>query len=80
MTLKVQIDLAQIITIDSHQCGGRPCIRGMRIRVSDILDLLAAGESIEAILKDYPDITDTDIRACLSYASKRVDYPTVKVA
>jgi uncharacterized protein (DUF433 family) len=56
------------ITFNKEQCGGRPCIRGMRIRVKDVLDLLAAGLSEGDILKDYPDLQAEDIGACLQYA------------
>jgi uncharacterized protein (DUF433 family) len=56
------------ITIDPAVCGGRPCIRGMRIRVTDVLDLLAAGQSEDEILADYPDLEREDIRAALQYA------------
>ncbi len=66
--------------MDPTQCGGRPCIRGMRIRVSDVLDLLAQGQSFEQVLEDFPDLTDADIRACIAYASKRVSHSTIKVA
>ncbi len=65
------------ITINSEQCGGRPCIRGMRIRVVDILDLLAAGQRQEEILDDFPDLEGDDIRAALLYASRRLDHPTL---
>jgi len=57
------------ITVNPAVCGGRPTVRGLRIRVSDILDLLAAGESREAILADYPYLEDEDITAALEYAS-----------
>lgn len=63
------------ITFNPRQCGGRPCIRGVRIRVSDILDLLAEGVSQEQILKDFPDLEAEDIRACLKFASGRVNIP-----
>ena len=53
------------ITTSVQQCGGRPCIRGMRIRVTDVLDLLAAGLTQEAILEELPDLEAEDIRACL---------------
>ena len=53
------------ITVNPRQCGGRPCIRGMRIRVSDVLDLFAAGLSAEEILEDLPDLEMDDIRASL---------------
>lgn len=57
------------ITTNPDICGGRPCIRNMRIRVSDVLDLLAAGEPRTAILADYPYLEDKDITAALEYAS-----------
>jgi uncharacterized protein (DUF433 family) len=61
--------------VDIAQCGGRPCIRGMRIRVSDVLDLLAAGLSSEEVLAELPDLTAEDVRACLRFASRRVGHP-----
>ena len=61
------------ITINPDQCGGRPCIRGMRIRVKDILDMLAGGATPEEILSDFPDLQPEDIRASLSYASRSLD-------
>lgn len=63
------------ITIDSKQCGGRPCVRGMRIRVSDVLDLLANGLSTERIVAELPDLEPADFRACLQYASEQVAHP-----
>lgn len=63
------------ITIDSRQCGGRPCVRGMRIRVSDVLDLLANGLSPEQVLEEMPDLEAEDVRACLRFASKCVTHP-----
>ena len=57
------------ITYNPAQCGGRPCIRGMRIRVKDVLDLLAADVSEAEILADYPDLEASDIKACLQYAA-----------
>lgn len=68
------------ITIDSNQCGGRPCIRGLRIRVRDILDLLAAGASREEILEDYPLLEAGDISAALEYAARQSDHPVLHVA
>ena len=59
------------ITTNPKQCGGRPCIRGMRIRVVDVLDLLAAGLSREQILDELPDLAEEDIEAALRYASRR---------
>jgi uncharacterized protein (DUF433 family) len=61
----------QIITIEPGKRGGRPCIRGMRIAVADVLDWLAAGMTYEEILTDYPELTEEDIRACLTYAADR---------
>ncbi len=57
--------LAERITVDPEQCGGRPCIRGMRIRVSDVLDLLASGLTPDEILAEMPDLELEDIRASL---------------
>ena len=65
------------ITIDPNQCGGRPCIRGMRIRVIDVLDLLATGLSHEQILEEMPDLEEEDIEASLRYASRRIDHPVL---
>ena len=63
------------ITVNPEQCGGRPCIRGMRIRVMDVLDLLASGLSADAILDELPDLEREDIHAALRYASRRLDHP-----
>lgn len=62
------------ITIDDAQCGGRPCIRGMRIRVTDILELLSAGASVEEILQDYPGLEREDILASIEYAAHQADH------
>ena len=67
----------QRITINPEQCGGRPCIRGLRIRVIDILDLLAAGLSHEDILQELPDLEKEDILAALKYASHKLDHPVI---
>jgi uncharacterized protein (DUF433 family) len=68
-------EVAQRITLDPEQCGGRPCIRGMRIRVSDVLDLLANGLTPQEILEEMPDLELEDIRASLQFASSRLDDP-----
>ena len=68
------------ITINPAQCGGRPCIRGMRIRVKDVLDMLADGASEAEILEDYPDLETGDIRACLAYAASYFDHPVLVTA
>ena len=65
------------ITFNPDQCGGRPCIRGMRIRVKDVLDLLAAGITEAEILKDFPDLELDDIRAALAYAAEATDHPVL---
>lgn len=65
------------ITINPEQCGGRPCIRGMRIRVIDILDLLATGLTHAEILADFPDLEAEDVVAAIRYASQRLDHPVV---
>ena len=68
---------ADRITFNPNQCGGRPCIRGMRIRVQDILEMLAAGVPETEILGDFPYLEAEDIRACLEYAAKEVDHPVL---
>jgi uncharacterized protein (DUF433 family) len=67
------------ITTEPEQCGGRPCIRGMRIRVVDVLQLLAAGLTFEQILDEMPDLEPEDLRACLLYATSRLDHPVLVV-
>ena len=65
------------ITVNPRQCGGRPCIRGMRIRVIDILELLAAGLSFEQIIEELPDLELEDIKAALLYAVRELDHPVL---
>ncbi len=60
-----------IITIEPDKRGGKPCIRGMRITVYDVLDYLASGMTIEEIVDDFPYLNETDVRACLAYAADR---------
>ncbi len=69
--------IADRITVDPEQCGGRPCVRGMRIRVVDVLDLLAHGLSHQEILEELPDLTKDDIAACLRFARQRIDHPVL---
>jgi uncharacterized protein (DUF433 family) len=69
--------IAERITVNPEQCGGRPCVRGMRIRVVDVLDLLAAGLSAQQVLEELPDLEPDDISACLRFASRRLDHPIV---
>ncbi|MCX7108398.1 MAG: DUF433 domain-containing protein [Methylococcales bacterium] len=68
------------ITTDPKICGGRPCIRNMRIRVKDVLDMLASGASKEEILEDYPYLEADDIKASLEYAAHQMDHPILSVA
>ncbi len=65
------------ITVNPRQCGGRPCIRGMRIRVSDVLDLFVTGLSAEQILEEMPDLEADDLRASLLYASRKLNHPVL---
>ena len=65
------------ITVDPEQCGGRPCIRGMRIRVIDVLDLLGNGLTPEEVLEELPNLEPEDIRACLQYASRKLNHPVL---
>ena len=68
------------ITSDPEICGGRPCIRGQRIRVTDILDLLAGGATRAEILSDFPYLEEDDITAALEYAARAVDHPIIRTA
>ena len=70
-------NLAERITIDPQQCGGRPCVRGMRIRVTDVIELLAAGLTAEQVLKELPDLEPEDLKACLEFAARKLDHPVV---
>ncbi len=70
-------DLLRRITIDSAQCGGRPCVRGMRIRVVDVLDLLAQGLTSQEVLEELPDLEQEDVLACLQFAARRLDHPVL---
>lgn len=71
--------MSERITFNPNQCGGRPCIRGMRIRVKDVLDLLAAKVPESEILEDFPYLEPEDIAACLEYAAEQADHPVLKV-
>ncbi len=70
-------NLAERITVNPEQCGGRPCVREMRIRVTDVLDLLANDLTPQQILAEFPDLEPEDIHACLRFASHRIDHPVV---
>jgi uncharacterized protein (DUF433 family) len=65
------MDYSKIITIEPGKRSGKPCIRGLRITVSDVLDYLASGMTMDQILGDFPDLTEEDLRACLAFAVDR---------
>lgn len=67
------MELIDRITVNPRQCGGRPCIRGMRIRVTDVLDLLASGLNRDQVLDELPDLERDDIEACLRFAARYID-------
>jgi uncharacterized protein (DUF433 family) len=69
--------LLERITYNPRQCGGKPCIRGMRIRVVDIIQMLAENVSVEEILEDFPDLEAEDIQACLLLAAQRINISRV---
>ncbi len=71
------MNLMSRITVNPRQCGSRPCVRSMRIRVTDVLDLLASGLTREQVLEELPDLEPADIDACLRFASRRLDHPVV---
>jgi uncharacterized protein (DUF433 family) len=71
------VELMDRITVNPDQCGGRPCVRGMRIRVIDVLDLLAAGLTAEQVVEELPDLEPADVTACLRFASRRLDHPVL---
>ena len=68
------------ITVNPKQCGGRPCIRGMRIRVVDVLELFAAGLTADEILEEMPDLEREDLQASLAYAAQKFDHPILVAA
>lgn len=70
-------ELADRITVNPKPCGGRPCVRGVRIRVADVIDLLATGLSPQNVIADLPDLTLEDVQACLRYASRRLNHPVL---
>lgn len=70
-------DLLSRITVEPGKMGGKPCIRGLRIRVTDVLDLLAEGLSHQDILGEMPSLEEDDIRAVLAYAARRLNHPII---
>lgn len=71
------VELMDRITANPDQCGGRPCVRGMRIRVTDVLDLLAVGLTAAEVVEELPDLEPEDVAACLRFARRRVDHPVL---
>ena len=78
--LRYMSELLLRITSEADKFGGKPCIRGMRIRVVDVLELLATGMSQEQVLEEHPDLEADDIKACLLFAAKRANYPFLNAA
>ena len=76
----MNLELLKRITIEPGKCGGRPCIRGMRMRVTDVLQLLSAGASYHEILEDYPDLEREDILAAIEYAAPQTDHVVLQSA
>jgi len=72
--------ISERITVNPEQCGGRPCICGMRIRVSDVLDLLSSGLTADQVVEELPDLEQADIQAVLKYASARINHPVLVAA
>ena len=70
-TILSAVDYRKIITIEPGKRSGKPCIRGMRITVTDVLEYLAGGMTIPEILADFPELTEEDVRACLAFAADR---------
>ena len=71
------MELADRITVEAGKMGGRPCIRSLRLRVTDVLDLLASGMTHQQILADYPSLEEADFSAVLRYASEQLDHPVL---
>jgi len=69
--------LLKRITTNPAQCGGRPCVRGMRIRVVDVLELVATGMTAQEVVEELPDLEIDDVRACLLFAARRFDHPVL---
>lgn len=73
-------ELLSRITSEPGKCGGKPCIRGMRIRVVDVLELLATGMTQRQVLDEHPDLQADDVKACLLFAARRTNYPFLNAA
>ena len=75
--VEMEREIAPRITVDPEKCGGRPCVRGMRIRVTDVIDLMAHGLSVSEVLEELPDLERKDVLACLRFASSRIGHPVL---
>jgi uncharacterized protein (DUF433 family) len=80
MEYSAPMKLLERITVEPDKCGGRPCIRGMRIRVTDILGMLAEGVSHDELLRDFPYLEPDDIKAALAYAARQADHAVLQGA
>src|SRR5688572_21369368 len=80
MKYSVAMKLLERITVEPGKCGGRPCIRGLRIRVTDVLGMLAEGVSHEEILRDFPYLEPDDVKAALAYAARQSDHAVLQPA
>jgi uncharacterized protein (DUF433 family) len=76
----MKLDRLDRITVEEGKCGERPCIRGFRIRVSDILELLSAGASVDEILAEYQFLEREDIFAAIEYAAHQTDHPVLQIS
>jgi uncharacterized protein (DUF433 family) len=76
----MNLDRLKRITVEEGKCGGRPCIRSFRMRVTDVLELLSAGATIEEILSDYPFLEREDIFAAIEYAAHQADHSVLKIS
>jgi uncharacterized protein (DUF433 family) len=75
-----KVEWLERITVEPGKCGGRPCVRGTRLRVVDVLQLLSSGADHAEILRDYPNLTQEDILACLEYAARQTDHTVLRSA
>jgi uncharacterized protein (DUF433 family) len=75
----MDLSLLQRITIQPGKCGGRPCIRGKRMRVTDVLELLASGASVDEIVEDYPTLERDDVLAAITYAALQTSHTVIRV-
>lgn len=73
-------DSTERVTVEPGKCGGRPCVRGLRIRVSDVLEMLGSGMTVEELLGEYPELEREDVYACLKYAARQADHVVVRSA